>query len=328
MNKDLDLFLRFYWPSVDQWSINIKDAWKVFLWLDKIFKKYVKYKKRKWEYNIEWEVRLKTWKINNKCTEVIVEVANTVISNTPIEAVATTHIAYTVTKWIWLQEFWKQFFGTLWKELTLKLLWKWKEIDKDKVKPKVWANNEPWVEVIFSDWTNERIELEVYEFYSRIIHDLNYLYALSEAEAEIMKVWYTQDETDNITWQVSYQDKEYFSSYISYDFDWRMWESFKEEEAKEVTIIWQLIEYHWLAHKYHFTFQARKEQEKFWKQKILCVVDEDQHSKYIDLLKPENKWNIKVIWLATFDNDDKVDKMKILNFTKNLNIDPNQESLF
>lgn len=326
MNKDINWFLRFYWPAVDEWSIDIKDAWKVFLWLDKIFKKYVKFQKSKWNYNIEWQLALKTWKINNKCTEVVVDVVSTIIMSEPVETLTATHTIYTIAKWVGVQEFWKQFFGVLWKELGLKLIWKGKEINY-QTRPKAWPKGQAWVEIIISDWVVEWVELEVYEFYKWIVHDLNYFYILSQDEAEVMKVWYTEDSEDNITGEVSFKDRNYFTSYISHNFDERMWEKFKEEESKPVIIIWKLIEYHGLAHKYHFSFQVRKNQETYGKKKILCIVDEDQHSRYIDLLKPENKWNIKISGLATFDNDEKIDKIKISNFTHHLDWDPDQKRL-
>jgi hypothetical protein len=107
----------------------------------------------------------------------------------------------------------------------------------------------------------------------------------------------------------------------------RMSESFDEQDATDETVKGQFVDFYGLAHKYKFSFQARKKQEEFGKQKILCIVEDAMISEILDLLKPENKKNICIHGKATRDQDGKLDKIKIEWFNVNPDYNPNQERL-
>ena len=81
-----------------------------------------------------------------------------------------------------------------------------------------------------------------------------------------------------------------------------------------------------MAQKYHCSFQARREQDRIGKQKILCILNsEKQKDEVLDLLKDREKNHIVHIFgRATRDWEDRIDKIKIEWINSNENYNPNQ----
>lgn len=106
-----------------------------------------------------------------------------------------------------------------------------------------------------------------------------------------------------------------------------MSEPFEEDKAEDVRIVGKFIDFYGLAHRYHFSFQARKEQDIYGKQKILCIVDKQEISTVIDLLKPEAKTNVCIKGKATKDREDKIDKIKVEWVNTDPDYNPDQTAI-
>jgi hypothetical protein len=123
---------------------------------------------------------------------------------------------------------------------------------------------------------------------------------------------------------ISYDGKKYFDSDLEQSIVDRMNDVFDEKSAEYVKITGQFVDFYSLAHKYTFAFQARKQQDVFGKQKILCIVRDDDISKIINYLKPENRIDLCIFGKATKDFEGKIDKIQIEWFSENPDFNPNQ----
>lgn len=139
-----------------------------------------------------------------------------------------------------------------------------------------------------------------------------------------MKIGYKENGKDDQVAEIKYTDRDYFGTYSCLSLEERMNESFDETNAKDEQIVGKFVDFYGLAHKYHFVFQARKKQDDIGKQKILCIVKEDQISKILDYLKPEFSKNVCIFGKATRDWEDKVDKIRIEWVNEDENCNPGQ----
>lgn len=306
-------YLKFFWPEVEDWEIDIAKVWDSLIWLSKFYKSYCK------ERGIqEYQIKLKWLKKN--CTEVDIVIQQII----PVVKELGTYAL--VLKWmekVWVTEFWKQFFWTLGNVFALKLLSLW----KDLIEKKRYINKqEEYIELENIKWEKKIFKLNDYLDYQKYNQFSWRIVQLEKWKEEKLKIWY-YDENKNIdVVEVNYTEKKSFESNNDTDFYERLNEWFNEEKAVEVKIIWKFIDFFSLATKYRFSFQARKEIEKIWKQKILCIVEDNMVWEILDILKRDywTKHNICLFWKANFSMDWKIDKIKVIWFSEDENYNPNQ----
>ena len=226
-----------------------------------------------------------------------------------------------------IRDFFQKFMGTLGEQLALKVLAKGgrlveeeKFIDDKKVKVRLRnANGKKSV-----------VPEEAWNIYQKTNQSLNGFCNLEKGKEEEMKVGYYDAElkAKHDVSQLSYEDRAFFQDFSDPD-EWarRLSEPFDETKATETKIVGQFIDFYGMAHKYHFSFQARKEQEVYGKQKILCIVDDAEITKILELLKPENRKNVCIKGMATKDRENKIDKIKIEWVSEDLNYDPDQTKI-
>ena len=107
----------------------------------------------------------------------------------------------------------------------------------------------------------------------------------------------------------------------------RLLEQFDERKAEEVRIVGRFIDSYGLAQKYQFALQVREDVGMYGKQKVLCEMPAELISPTYDLLKPENRKNVTVKGLATRDNENRLDKMKVEWYSNNPDHNPDQTDM-
>ena len=314
--ENYNWYITFYWPTVNEWSIDIEKAWKVLSSTAKIFQKYIKLliEEGKIEKLEKWQrIILKTDAIKNNCTsiQIWVWVIGQVLSSQPVETLTIIQAGKVIFDNFWLKDFFKQFMGTFWQQLALKILSKWKQL----VVTQPIIDEKKWAEVVVKNelWDKQTISLLAWKLYLQSQNELPSMFALEKEKEEKMIIWYSEKWEKHDTWQITYEDKGCFIDDYSYDIDSKLSEPFEDDKSFDQMIIGRFIDYYGFAHKYHFSFQARKQQDKIGKHKILCMVETKEISKILDLLKPENesKGNVIIIGKATKDSEWKIDKIKI-----------------
>ena len=107
----------------------------------------------------------------------------------------------------------------------------------------------------------------------------------------------------------------------------RLLEPFDEKKAVEVRIVGRFIDSYGLAQKYQFALQVREDVGMYGKQKVLCEMPAELISPTYDLLKPENRKNVTVKGLATRDNENRLDKMKVEWYSDDPDHNPDQTDM-
>lgn len=233
-------------------------------------------------------------------------------------------VASSIFKNTGARDFLKKFMGTLGEQLALKLFAKGK---LPKEEQKFVRGGKVMVTLRNEEGSAKDIEEELWLIYKQTNMLLNGFCNLEKgAEEELLVGYYdSSDRANHEVARLDYKDKDYFHDINDPDeLARRMNEPFDEESATDMKIIGQFVDYHGLAHRYHFSFQARREQETYGKQKILCIVENEKVSQIIDYLKPENRKNVCIFGKGTKDRDGKTDKIKIEMITEDLNFDPYQ----
>lgn len=313
-NEEFQWFVKFFWPSVDEWKIDIEKIWLNLISLNKIFKIYCK------ENNIENWV-LKLWNIRKNCTEA--DIFLEILKNA--EPLINTGAILIWAKIIWLDELWKKFFWEMWKQLALKIFTEWKKIKEVK---RIVENNEEKIILQNINWKQQIFLTKTFENHFEYQKYLKWLIQLEEWKEEKLNIWYYDNEKSVKIAEINYKQKDFFNFDEKKDFNDRLKEDFNELESENIKLEWKFIDYYWLAHKYHFSFQIRKDDKTNWKQKILCIVDNSKISDILDILKPWNQdKNLYIYWKATRDNEWKIDKIKIEWFNKDKNYSRNQMEL-
>ena len=93
-------------------------------------------------------------------------------------------------------------------------------------------------------------------------------------------------------------------------------------------LIGEFMDYYGFAQKYHFSFQARKNQDEIGKQYILCIVPTARISEIIDGLKPEKKKRVCIYGQVNRNLDDKVDKIRVEYISEEEDFNPAQVKFF
>ncbi len=319
LKSDFRMYIEFDWPEANKGEIDIEKAGKTLVAFSKIFKKYTKDCVKQGE----WKGVVKIDKIQPWCTELsmLVDIAKQFINSETTQIWAYWILSIKAIDYLWVKDFCQSFMKTLWEQLALKVFSKNKPVES-------WSIEWTKIYLINSAWTKIAIEYQSWMNYQILAPYFNDLYNLEAWREDIMRLGYSEWWQDTEVAQITTADKEYFSSW---DNGWRFLdrldEDFDEKNTVERRITWVFVDYYGLAHKYHFSFQARKNQDEIWKQKILCIVDSSIISKAIDYLKPENSRNITIFWNAVLDNEWKVDKLKIKWISSNPDFDPNQTTL-
>jgi hypothetical protein len=132
MDDTYNWYITFYWPSVEQGSIDIEKAGKVLIQTGKIFQKYIKSlsDEGKIPKLQEWNrIIIKTNAITNNCTTIQLFV-EAILTSTPVETLTALQVGKALFNNLWLKDFFSQFMWTLWQQLALKVFSKWKKLEE------------------------------------------------------------------------------------------------------------------------------------------------------------------------------------------------------
>lgn len=314
--KNAHGYVKFLGEAVEEGKISPAKAGKSLIALERFFKNYVSdvYKLEK-----DQKLAIKLGGIRKSCTEVQIFFEQIV----PVAApVAVTTSLFLGAKAIGLTEFTKQFFGTLGKQLALRILSKGKRLKEGK---RFVRGQTVFVPLTNVDGDRETVTAEDWENFKRLYPYIQGFVQLDKDET--MKVGYIEGNEQVETAVVKFSDRAYIEDSHSESIDDRIKEPFDESKAQDMKIIGKFVDYYGLAHKYHFSFQARRSQNEIGKQKILCIVDEGRISEVIDHLKPERSANMSIFGKATRDADGKVDKIKIDWISEDINFNPDQTTI-
>lgn len=305
--------IKFFGPSVEDGEIDIEKAGRALLALKQLSKNY-------FEDSEDGHISLKLGKIKKNCTEI--DIFMQLIQN-----LKTPALIYGIAKGIGIEELGKGFFNALGQKLALKIFSKGDEVKI--VKEIIFKeNNEPYVLLENSAGKREEFKRKIYDSQKRDSLALKDMIQLEKGSEDALEIGYYNNSLYEKVGKVDFSQKKFFEE-NDLNIQERLEEDFDEQNAKEIKITGKFIDYYGFAHKYHFSFQSRKDQQKIGKQKILCRVEASEISKIIDYLKPENQnKNIHIFGLATKNKEGKIDKMKIEWVSENENFNPNQKSIF
>ncbi len=307
-------YLKFFGPSVEEGKIDIEKVGNSLVALNKLFKKYSKQK--------NGGLSLKLGGIKKNCTEVNIFMEQIVPVIQPVAKVTTGLL---IAKSIGLTELGKQFFGIVGQQLALKLFSKGKKIDAVRYSTE---SKIPSVLLKDAEGREQWFPKEIWDLQKDFSPALRDMIQLEAGREEKMQIGYYDKDKAKKLGEVGYGQKGFFDEEKDTTFDERLDEKFDEEQAQEVKVAGKFVDYYGLAHEYHFSFQARKAQRETGKQKILCKVEEEKITHFIDLLKPENQEkNIYIGGLAVKTADGKIDKIKIAWFSYDEYYNPKQPKL-
>lgn len=310
-------YLKFFGPSVEEGKIDIEKIGNSLIALNKLFKKYAKSEEAK-------SISLKLGKVKKNCTEVNIFFEQIIPILKPVAETSTLLMVAKIADYIGITELGKQFFGTIGEQIALKLFSKGKKTEKQK---EVVADGKVYVLLKNTDGEVRKFLKEIYDSQKEFAVPLKELIQLENKKEEKMEIGYYKNSSSQKVADIQVTQKDFFHAEEDLNFEEKLEEDFDEAKAENIKITGQFIDYYGMAHKYHFSFQARKNQEEIGKQKILCKTDGLNVSEIIDLLKPENQKNICISGKATKNTEGKIDKIKIDWFNEDENFNPDQEKL-
>lgn len=230
-----------------------------------------------------------------------------------------------IAKTIWINELWKGFFWEMWKQLALKKFTEWKPVKEIK---RLVENNEEKIILENINWKQTIFLTKTFENSFDYQKYLKWLIQLEEWKEEKLSLWYYNQKKSIEVANIDFKQKKYYDYEEWKDYSDRLKDDFDEKNSEPVKLEWKFIDYHWMAHKYYFSFQIRKDDKINGKQKILCMIESKEISNVLDILKPWNQEkNLYIFWKATRDNEWKIDKIKIEWFSKDKNHNKNQFQL-
>ncbi|MDR2063822.1 MAG: hypothetical protein LBQ02_03490 [Candidatus Nomurabacteria bacterium] len=311
-------YLRFKGPNADNGMLDLGKASKVLYAINRWAKKY----KKECVNNIDFALKIGGIKRGSTELQIMIELIEQLVS-TPVAQVAIPSMMLANIPGI--KDFIKSFGKTIGEQLALKCFAKGKNLRESDLRAK---KGKIVVDAVNIDNERKEVEKKDLDFYRKSNDTLDDLFVLEEGKENTLEMGTVINGKSSAVATLSVTEKNSFvKEYSSDDMERRMNEGFDDEKATEERIVGQFVEFHGLAYKYRFSFQARKEQDKYGKQKILCVVDDNKTSEILDLLKPENKKNICIHGMAVKDFMGKLDKIKIDWFNENPDYNPNQMEL-
>lgn len=313
-SSDFSMYIKFDGPEANKWEMDIEKAGKTLVAFGRLFRKYAKDCKKEKDWN--GIIKINWIKTGSTELSLIAEIAK--------ETIETGWYIFWGLKtadYLWIKDFCQAFMKTLGEQLALKIF------TKNKI-PEQWKIEWTKIYLINSQWDKQLFEYQSWIDYQILTPYFNDLYNLEAWKEDTMKLGFKEWDNNIEVAEITTEYKEYFSSWDNWwKFLDRLEEDFDEKNTVERRITWVFVDYYGLAHKYHFSFQARKNQDEIWKQKILCIVDNAIISQAIDYLKPENSRNITIFWNAVLDSEWKVDKIKIKWISNDPNFNPDQITL-
>lgn len=313
------LYIKFDGPAADDGKLDIAKAGKTLSALGRWKKKY-----KKEFLNDDIDLNFKLKKVEKNCTEL--QIAMEIINKVDMSGVAILGSAAAIMNLPGVKDFLKEVGSELGRQLNLKVFSKGKNLIESDLYAK---DGKVYVRAVNTDGKAKEIEKRKLDFYRKSSQTLNGMYAL-EADKELRtRVGYHTPESGyHDTASITLNDKDAFIDEIdSDDFARRLSEPFEESSAIEAQVKGQFVDFHGLAHKYKFSFQVRRQQEDYGKQKILCIVEDSKISEILDLMKPENKKNVCIHGKATKDKEGKLDKIMIDWFNEDADYNPSQTTL-
>ena len=312
------LYLRFDGPLAKDGRVSIGKAGKTMVAIDRWTKLY---KKEYLNSKSDFVLRVGAIEKGSSEVQIFLEFLNQAL-NTPAGKLGAVGLFTQVPG---VKDFLKAYGKTLGEQLALKKFAKGKPVQESDAFAK---KGSVYVTVYNTDGESKEAEKKSTDFYRASSQSLNNVYSLEPGKEDKLRIGYHTDGKNTDTATITPQDKDSFVDDSDPDnLARRMAEPFEEKKAVEVKIIGQFVDFHGLAYRYKFSFQARREQEEYGKQKILCIVNENSVSEIIDLLKPENKKNICISGKATKDLEGKIDKIKIDWFNEDPDHNPDQIGL-
>lgn len=317
-NEDeiIEGYIKYFGPSTEDGTVDIGKAGKSLIALDKFLKRYQCVTSN--EKDVQYSFKIKS--VNKNCSELVISLIKTIVGSNACNLVSVGLLL----KCTGIDQFGKNFFGTLGNQLALKIFSKGDNLKKNK---EFIEKNKHLVELENKEGEKKVLNAEEWENYKKLEPHLAGFVQLEKGKEEEMRVGYKKGGKSMDIARIYYKEKDFFDSYESYSIEERMREPFDEENSKEEKIIGKFVDFYGMAHKYHFAFQARRNQDDIGKKKILCIVEEDKISKILDYLKPENNKNVCIFGRAARDWEDKVDKIKIEWFSEDENFNPNQTKI-
>lgn len=317
--EEFRAYIKFIGPENDDGSVSIRKAGKTLLALDRWTDKYLK------EFaSNERGISINIRDVKKNCSELelvfkAAEVAIGVGATTGVIAVAWKQLGFA--------EFCKQFMGTLGQQLVLKKVLK---NDKPASVSEPYLDsgtNRVLVDIETKDGETITVPQKQVEVHRKTSGYLNGFNTLEEGVNTEMRVgYYDKDMHANDVAALKPSDKMYFYDPASDEnLNKRIQEAYDDDKAVELTLVGRFLDFYGMATKYKFSFQARKKTKQYGKQKILCIVsDENLEAQIIDVLKPNNKHDVVINGRATTDWEGNIDKIKINWVNDDPNFNPDQ----
>lgn len=297
---DSYLYMTFRGPSVDAGEMDIGQASGVLAALDKWKKQYEK------EFALDNNFSIKLKSVEKGCADFHFIVEALKAGWLPMTVFAVGKLANAPGVKDFLQEIGKEF-G---KQVALKIASRGKTLTESA--PYI-ENNKVMVDVFSGKNKIGSMEKRSIDFYRKSNKSLNDLYVLEANKITEAEVGYKIQGSDRCSLAtIKLTNREAFVEDNTKDkLSDRLLEPFDEKRAEEVRIVGRFIDSYGLAQKYQFALQVREDVGMYGKQKVLCEMPAELISPTYDLLKPENRKNVTVKGLATRDNENRLDKMKV-----------------
>lgn len=314
------LYMTFRGPSVDAGEMDIGQASRVFAALDKWKKQYEK------EFASDNNFSIKVKSVEKGCTDFhfIVEVLN--VGLPPLILLSAGKLAKEAGNFPGVKDFLQEIGKELGKQVALKIASKGKTLTESTPYIK---NNKVMVDVFSGKNKIGNMEKRSTDFYRKSNKSLNDLYILEANKITEAEVGFKIRGSDRCSLaKIRLTSREAFVEDNTKDkLSDRLLEPFDEKKAEEVRIVGRFIDSYGLAQKYQFALQVREDIAMYGKQKVLCEMPAELISSTYDLLKPENRKNVTVKGLATRDNENRLDKMKIEWYSDDPNYNPDQTDM-
>lgn len=310
------IYIKFFGSYADEGKIDLGKAGKTLSSFDRWTKKYKKDFLKPGE-----DFVLRANAIQKNCTEI--QIALDFVKDIIMSPAGTATALAIGGKVIGFDHFVEGFMHTVGNQLALKMFSKGKPIHEESKHPK--NDGKIYVKLINQKGDVKEVSESEWLIYKETNSLLNGFYNLEEGKEEQVHFGYNSRGKYHDVAKLNIHDRESFIDWNDPDIlERRMAESFDESKATDVKIIGKFIDYHALAHRYNFSFQARKNQDVHGKQKILCIVEMKDVPKILDLLKPDHKKNICIQGKAILDRDGKIDKIKLEWFNEDPDFNPDQ----